>query len=158
MDSEQQPTRRGVLASVLMGAGLVAAYGVLGIQALMFVLPKRLAVKTRLLFAGQIDDYEEGGVRTVHDLEGTPILVKREGDEFVAFNSTCPHLGCKVHWLPDEGRFLCPCHNGIFDADGVAISGPPGDAGQVLTRVAMKVDTDARIVYLEVKDPGRRKA
>ena len=124
MSEEQQPTRRGALASVLMGVGIVAAYGALGVQGLMFLLPRRLGVKTRLLFVGQTADFEVGSVRTVYDLEGTPILVKHTEEGFTAFDSTCPHLGCKVHWEPDNNRFLCPCHMGIFNSDGIATAGP----------------------------------
>ena len=115
-----------------------------------------LEPRTRLLFAGRVGDYPVGGVRTVYDLEGTPILIKRTEDGFKAFNSTCPHLGCKVHWEADRERFLCPCHNGEFDADGVAYSGPPADAGQRLAEVSLDIDEDAGVVYLDVKDPKRR--
>ena len=39
--------------------------------------------------------------------------------------SVCPHLGCAVGWNETKGRFICPCHNGIFASDGTRISGPP---------------------------------
>ena len=150
--SDDGSTRRGVLASALMGVGLVAAYGMLGVQGLLFLLPKRLQARTRLPFAGRIDDYPVGGVRTVYDLEGTPVLIRRTEEGFTAFDSTCPHLGCKVHWEPEEDRFFCPCHKGMFDAGGVAYAGPPGDAGQILSEMDMKVDQAAGVVYLRVKD------
>ena len=156
--SDEGSTRRGVLSSALMGVGLVAAYGMLGVQGLLFLLPKRLLARTRLLFAGRIEDYPLGGVRTVHDLEGTPVLIRRTEEGFTAFDSTCPHLGCKVHWEPEEDRFLCPCHKGMFHADGVAYAGPPGDAGQRLSEMNMKVDEAAGVVYLEVKDVKGRSA
>lgn len=155
MHDDHEPTRRGVTASVLMGVGLVAAYGTLGLQALTYLLPRRLQAKTRLIFAGRVDDFPLGGVRTVQDLQGTPVLVKRLESGFTAFDSTCPHLGCKVHWEPDNNRFFCPCHNGEFDADGVAYGGPPADAGQSLSEVGLDVNDEAGVVYLEVKDPGR---
>lgn len=152
------PTRRGALASGLMGISLVAAYGTLGVQGLLFLLPERLRPRTRLLFAGQIADYPINGVRSVMDLEGRPVLVRRTTAGFTAFSSTCPHLGCKVHWQSEEGSFFCPCHRGVFDANGVGISGPPADAGQSLAEVAMKVDEEAGVVYLEVRDTSGRRA
>jgi len=158
MSEHDTTSRRGMLASLAMGAGLVAAYGVLGLQGLAFLLPKRLRPKTRLLYAGRIDDYEIDGVKTLYDLEGTPVLVKRSKEGFTAFDSTCPHLGCKVHWEPDNDRFFCPCHNGEFHADGVAYAGPPGDAGQSLTTMNVEADPAVGVVYLEVKDVKRRKA
>jgi Rieske Fe-S protein len=40
-------------------------------------------------------------------------------------SSICPHLGCPVNWHPDQSQFVCPCHGGIFDADGQHTGGPP---------------------------------
>ncbi len=158
MSEEQQPSRRGVLASLLMGFGLFTAYTTLTVQGFLFLLPRRRGPRTRLLFAGQISEYALGGVKTVYDLEGTPILVKRTAGGFTAYDSTCPHLGCKVLWEPEDSRFFCPCHRGVFDVDGVATAGPPADAGQNLAQVPMRVDEEAGVVYLEVKDIKRNRA
>ncbi len=40
-------------------------------------------------------------------------------------SSVCPHLGCSIGWHDDKSRFICPCHNGQFTADGKLLSGPP---------------------------------
>jgi Rieske Fe-S protein len=49
-----------------------------------------------------------------------------EGQQGITvLSSICPHLGCPVNWHPDETRFFCPCHGGIFDADGRQTGGPP---------------------------------
>ncbi len=157
MSEDNQPTRRGLLAQVLMAGGLLAAYGTLGVQGLMFLLPRRLRPRTRLLFAGQASEYELGSVRTVYDLEGNPILIKRSADGFAAFSSTCPHLGCRVRWEEGENRFFCPCHRGVFDPEGIATAGPPADAAQRLADIPLKVDERSGVVYLEVRDPGRRR-
>lgn len=152
MHEPDRTTRRAWLATVLMGAGLAASYGTLAAQALMFLLPKRLKPRTRLLFAGQIDRYQIGSVQSFYDLQGNQILVKRGAKGFEAFSSTCPHLGCHVHWEAEGQRFFCPCHRGVFNADGVATSGPPADAGQSLSRVPLQVNEASGVVYIEVKD------
>ena len=36
----------------------------------------------------------------------------------------CPHLGCPVNWHPDQTQFVCPCHGGIFNAEGRHDVGP----------------------------------
>src|SRR5262245_14416654 len=36
----------------------------------------------------------------------------------------CTHLGCPVSWHPDQSQFLCPCHKGVFNAEGQPVSGP----------------------------------
>lgn len=152
MNQEDRTTRRAWLATVLMGAGLVASYGTLAVQWLMFLFPQKLRPRTRLLFAGQVGQYPVGGVRSFYDLQGNQILVKRSAHGFEAFSSTCPHLGCHVHWEAEQQRFFCPCHRGVFNADGVATSGPPADAGQSLARVPLSVDEAGGVVYIEVKD------
>ncbi len=90
-----------------------------------FLLPRRVTPRTRKLFAGNLDHYEAGSVQTFLDLQGNAILVKRDTAGLNAFSSTCPHLGCHVYWEAEKQRFFCPCHNGVFNADGVAVSGPP---------------------------------
>ncbi len=46
-------------------------------------------------------------------------------DDFVVFAINCTHLGCPVNWLPGGSIFLCPCHGGVFYADGTVAAGPP---------------------------------
>ncbi|TNF75015.1 MAG: hypothetical protein EP299_06545 [Acidobacteria bacterium] len=102
MTEDSRATRRDLLASFLMGGGLVLAYGTLALQGILFLLPKRLRPKTRLIFAGRIDQFTVGAVTTIHDLDGNAILVKRGETGFEAFSSVCPHLGCRVHWEAAE--------------------------------------------------------
>jgi Rieske Fe-S protein len=152
----QKKNRREWMASVAMAVGLVVSYGVLAFQGFLFLLPRRTAPRTRNLFAGRINQFEIGGVDKFLDLEGNEILIRRKSDaEFQAFSSTCPHLGCKVRWEEGEEYYLCPCHMGIFDADGTAISGPPADGGQRLAPVPLVVDADAGVVYVQVRDSER---
>ncbi|UCF37886.1 MAG: Rieske (2Fe-2S) protein [Acidobacteriota bacterium] len=159
MAESEKTSRRGWLASVLMGAGLVASYGVFAFQGFLFLLPKRTQAKTRNIFAGRVSQFAVGGVKGFSDLEGNEILVRRKSEgEFEAFSSTCPHLGCKVHWQEEEQQYFCPCHRGVFDSDGNAVSGPPADGGQRLASIPIEVDEAAGVVYIQVKDPGRRSA
>lgn len=53
------------------------------------------------------------------------IFLRRYEDRIVAFDPACTHLGCRVAWVGDKNRYLCPCHGGVFDADGKVVSGPP---------------------------------
>ncbi len=41
------------------------------------------------------------------------------------FSDDCTHLSCKVHWEPERGAFICPCHDGVFDREGDVVAGPP---------------------------------
>lgn len=47
------------------------------------------------------------------------IWLRRKSDgTIVAFNATCPHLGCSVDFRSSEEEFYCPCHTSAFDLDG----------------------------------------
>jgi menaquinol-cytochrome c reductase iron-sulfur subunit len=56
----------------------------------------------------------------------TAAWLRRVGEnEFIAFSVDCTHLGCPIRWLPSADLFMCPCHGGVFYADGKVASGPP---------------------------------
>ncbi len=159
MGATEKTSRRDWLAAMAMGVGLAVSYGVFVLEGLLFLLPRQIKARTRNLFAGQIGQVEVGGVRQLFDLEGNEVLLRRKTErEFQAFSSTCPHLGCKVHWEEEEQHYFCPCHRGVFDADGVAISGPPADGNQNLIPVPLQVDEEAGVVYIEVKAETRRRS
>ena len=45
--------------------------------------------------------------------------------QFTVFAINCAHLGCPVRWFPQSQLFMCPCHGGVYYADGSRASGPP---------------------------------
>jgi len=48
-----------------------------------------------------------------------------DGEKFQVFAINCAHLGCPVRWFPQSSLFMCPCHGGVYYADGSRASGPP---------------------------------
>ena len=46
------------------------------------------------------------------------VFLRRTAQGVVAFNVTCPHLGCSVDYKPAEKSFACPCHDSNFSVDG----------------------------------------
>jgi Rieske Fe-S protein len=46
-------------------------------------------------------------------------------DRFLVLAVNCAHLGCPVEWFPESGLFMCPCHGGVYHANGDRASGPP---------------------------------
>lgn len=58
-------------------------------------------------------------------LDGYNILVGKQGEQLVAFDSTCSHNGCSVNWVQGQNLFECPCHGGKYNSDGTVKSGPP---------------------------------
>lgn len=56
----------------------------------------------------------------------TACWVRRvSASSFQVFAINCAHLGCPVRWFPQSKLFMCPCHGGVYYADGGRASGPP---------------------------------
>lgn len=56
----------------------------------------------------------------------TAAYLRRESAQrLIAFAVNCAHLGCPVNWQPHAQLFLCPCHGGVYYADGTVAAGPP---------------------------------
>lgn len=143
----------GTVSKLAMGTGLVAGYGALGAIAGRFLYPAR-PEERQWTYVTQVDAMEPGESLTYRSPSGETINITRKestGDasDFVALSSTCPHLGCQVHWEAQNERYFCPCHNGSFDADGVGTGGPPGDAKQDLPQFEVAVEEG--LLYLRVR-------
>ncbi len=154
-----EPTRRGFLgtfSNVGAAAGVAAAYGTLGAMAARYLYPASKRALGWMYLAREVD-FAHGSSLSYRTPAGERVTVARQGstkqvEDFVALSSTCPHLGCQVHWEVASKRFFCPCHNGVFDASGKATNGPPADAGQSLGRYALKLE--AGLLYIEVPLEG----
>jgi cytochrome b6-f complex iron-sulfur subunit len=132
------PARRGFLLGGLLAA-LAAAYGVFATYAIQFIFPKRGEPRRSRIFIGFQSDVSPGSSKAVHMPSGDQLLISntgrinpKTGNTFVAFSNSCPHLGCKVHWEASQQHFVCPCHQGVFDANGIATSGPPAQSNSNL--------------------------
>ena len=59
----------------------------------------------------------------------TAAWLRRNGEtSLIAFAVNCTNLGCPVNWLEGARLFLCPCHGGVYNADGSVAGGPPPHA------------------------------
>lgn len=55
-----------------------------------------------------------------------PAYVRCTGPgQLTVFAINCAHLGCPVRWFSESQLFMCPCHGGVYYADGSRASGPP---------------------------------
>lgn len=146
-----EPPRRGFLrlmAIVTMWVGLVAGYGAFLTTAIRYLFPAPR--RGQWLYVARAAEIRPGDSLTFESPDGVDVVIKRsagpsaarsaEASEFVALSSTCPHLGCRVHWEGQHNRFFCPCHNGQFDPEGNPTGGPPLAAGQKLPRYPLKVE------------------
>jgi cytochrome b6-f complex iron-sulfur subunit len=149
------PHRRKFLAAAstaAMAGGLIAGYGTLGTMAGQFLYPSRKRT-TAWVYVTDLDRMKPGDTLRYQVPTGQAVTITRRGEagtaeDFAALSSTCPHLGCQVHWEAQNNRFFCPCHNGTFDPEGRAVSGPPAEAKQSLPQYPIKVENG--LVFIEV--------
>ncbi|KIH77285.1 cytochrome b6-f complex iron-sulfur subunit [Geoalkalibacter ferrihydriticus] len=115
--------RRVLLGSLLAGVGaLLAAAGI-------YPTWRFLAPSGRDETMDQVrlhrDQVPLGGAHFFNFRNRPAVVLQLRSGEFSAFSAVCTHLGCVVQWQFAEQRFLCPCHAGLFSADGDVIGGPP---------------------------------
>ena len=63
--------------------------------------------------------------RTNLEHDGHPIELLRTSSGITARSLRCTHQGCKVRWHEDDQQYICPCHEGKFDAQGEVVYGMP---------------------------------
>lgn len=145
---QDSTTRRGFFKHLAMIAGLILSYGTGAVYALQFLLPKKKAVKYRRMLVSSLNDLPRDGSTTFKDLAGREIVLVNTEKGLRAISTTCTHLGCKVYWEPENVRFFCPCHDGVFDVNGGVVSGPPPRA---LDTYQVEVDANDN-VFVMVKE------
>ena len=52
-------------------------------------------------------------------------VLPAQAGQFRILSPVCPHLGCSIRWIDTQKKFICPCHNGTFSAQGEYLAGPP---------------------------------
>ena len=135
--SELTPDRRRFLSR--LSIGLSAAMGaVLGLPVVGFLLSP-LARKSPRVWrpVGPVEKFPAGQTVDVSFEDASPLpwagvtantaawLRRVDETSFVAYTVHCTHLGCPVRWVASAQLFLCPCHGGVYYADGARAAGPP---------------------------------
>ncbi len=52
------------------------------------------------------------------------LAVNVDGATIRAFSNVCTHASCTNNWQLPGDRFICTCHNSVFNLSGEPISGP----------------------------------
>jgi menaquinol-cytochrome c reductase iron-sulfur subunit len=139
-DTAPRVPRRNLLAWLTVGLGGIAT-AVVGLPFLgyLFRMEKR---KPPWVDLGPVDQFsadETHPVTFVNPLStewdgmtaNTRVFVRNQGRDdrgnhtFLVLSDNCAHLGCPVEWFPQSGLFMCPCHGGVYYANGEHASGPP---------------------------------
>jgi menaquinol-cytochrome c reductase iron-sulfur subunit len=131
------PERRRFLSRVSIALSAIAAV-IVGVPVVGFILGPLIAPESDVWRpVGAVDSFQRGQTVKVSFLDPSPMawagvsamtaawLRRLESGEFTAFAVNCSHLGCPVRWLQKAGLFMCPCHGGVYYADGSVAAGPP---------------------------------
>jgi menaquinol-cytochrome c reductase iron-sulfur subunit len=147
-DPPQVLERRRFLARVSVALGGCAGLAVGAPLAGFVVAPLFRKIPHEWRAVGKASDFVVGTTTAVTFMDASPLpwagvtaktaawLRRVSADRFVAFAVNCAHLGCPVRWLPDAQLFMCPCHGGVYYADGTVAAGPPPHSlSQYATRI-----------------------
>jgi nitrite reductase/ring-hydroxylating ferredoxin subunit len=145
-----------------MFAGMIAGYGLGVIHFLKYLVPLKHGRRYRDFFAGTLHDLPVGSSKVISSGSGGAINLVRLHDApddpasgFKAMSTKCPHLGCRVHWQSGKERFYCPCHDGVFNKEGIAVSGPPASEKKDLPTFDVTVDPQNAWVFVRVPEETR---
>jgi len=145
-DNAPDKSRRDFITKLIMGGGLIASSGLLLRNGLDYLFPDSDAKPLRKLLVGRVDEIKTGEAKEFKIGNDSLFLIKNE-EGYKVFSAVCTHLGCKINWEAHRNRFYCPCHKGIFDANGNVVEGPPPRALD-----EFKVEIDKNLVYMWIKD------
>jgi Rieske Fe-S protein len=138
MTEERALSRRKLLTKLatLLNVGVAAALAIPVVEYLFSPLLKKNHY-LQWVSLGQANQFPEGQTRFATfrnpvtrswdgPMDQTACWVRHiAGNEFQVFAVNCAHLGCPVRWFPQSGLFMCPCHGGVYYADGSRAAGPP---------------------------------
>ena len=119
--SDFQATRRGLLK------GIFGFVGALGLGSFIYGAYRFLAPSAGAYASVEIslNDIPLGSAYPFQYGTVPGLLFREEDGSLRAFSLVCTHLACTVNWNPEKRTFYCPCHDGLYDAEGNVISGPP---------------------------------
>src|SRR5687767_7521349 len=120
MDQSRPLSRREFLFYVWTASLALATAGIGG-AVLWFAYPRFRGGE----FGGEFPVASQALPEVGADPEGHPDgrfwLVNTESG-VLALYMVCTHLGCLYKWVPNNGRFECPCHASQYSRDGAKLA------------------------------------
>ena len=59
------------------------------------------------------------------DKKRDKVIKGQQPQPYVVISTRCAHLGCPVRYIQASGKFVCPCHGGVYGFQGQVEGGPP---------------------------------
>lgn len=147
-ESQDSMDRRSFIKWLPIGwaafAAVVAGYGTLVGR---YLFPNVLFEPKQSFLAGRPDDYSVGEV-SERFANNHAVWIVRDPEKIYALSAVCTHLGCTPNWMPNEGKFKCPCHGSGFYKTGIHFEGP---APRPLERFKIFLTDDGEIVVDKTK-------
>ena len=82
-------------------------------------------------------------------------FVRKDKGVIRALSSVCPHLGCTLGWDAAANRYLCPCHDTLFEVDGSFVS---GEAKRAMDDLPVTIEGGrVKIQWVRYRSGGRTK-
>ncbi|HEX6511088.1 MAG TPA: ubiquinol-cytochrome c reductase iron-sulfur subunit [Chloroflexota bacterium] len=133
-------SRRRFLTNLTLGlSGLIGA--ALGVPLIGYLLgPLIKPTPNAWQTVGNVSDFPDGQTTLAKlsdpsslpwagQTADTAVWVRNLGQQqFEVFAVNCTHLGCPVNWIGSANLFECPCHGGVYYANGQVAAGPPPHA------------------------------
>jgi len=108
--------RRALFQAFAGGGALAAAAAAAGCAKTPALKPTQVLIP--------LSEIPKAGRRKIL-VAGRPVELQRTEKGVVARSLLCSHFGCTVAWNEEKQAYLCPCHEGVYDATGAVVSGPP---------------------------------
>lgn len=71
------------------------------------------------------------------------LLFRTPSGDLRALTATCTHLACTVQYRAERSDIWCACHNGVYDLNGLNVSGPPP---RPLTKLGLNVREEKVVI------------
>jgi Rieske Fe-S protein len=135
---KERVTRRMFLMNVGIALNAIVAFAI-ATPVVAYVLGPVMRRKEYLAWVpiGSPEDFPAGETKLITfknpftnpwdgDTAMVPAYVRSTAlGDYTVFAINCAHLGCPVRWFSESQLFMCPCHGGVYYADGSRASGPP---------------------------------
>lgn len=137
--------RRSFLTLLAQGS-VAAAVTAAVVQTVRFLSFKPPGSGSSIVPLGQPDSYPR---KTLIYVAEARVYIGHDENGLYALDAVCSHLGCLVEPL-EEGGFMCPCHDSLFDEEGRALSGP---ATQPLQHLYLWLDEEQGQLMVDRSEP-----